>query len=300
MFYRYLAKQISDSYDKSFAYPWKDGTSIVGTTGSELLTGSGKGVSIFGGAGNDTITAYGLNMKVLGEDGNDYILVSSLASSAEIDGGAGNDSIKNTARNVSIDAGSGDNYILNQYGFGYLSATQEYDSILPDNATISTGAGNDTIYNYGSKVSIDSGAGNDYIYTNGNAVTICAGGGNDTILGFDETSTLQIMVGSYSSTKSGSDIVVTFGTGKITLVGAGSLEKLNIAGSEKVTTPSTLLTVTNSTTSPLTIDAAVKNVNASKRTTAIKITGNALANSIVGGSKNDSIYGNAGKLASSC
>ena len=253
-----------------------------------------------------------------------------------LNAGAGNDSVHNFGgQSVKISASDGNNYIYNDYTTKYNSATQTYETILPDNATISAGAGNDTIYNYGSQVSIDSGAGNDSIRNSGGQsvkiissdgdnyiyndyttkynsatqkydsilpekVTIVTGVGNDSILGFNETSTLEIASGSYSSTKSGSDIVVTFGTGKITLVGAGSLEKLNIAGSEKVTTPSTLLTVTNSTTSPLTIDAAVKNVNASKRTTAIKITGNALANSIVGGSKNDSIYGNAGKLASSC
>ena len=96
MFYRYLAKQISDSYDKSFAYPWKDGTSIVSTTGSELLTGSGKGVSIFGGAGNDSVHNFG-------------------------------------GQSVKISASDGNNYIYNDSTTKYNSTTQEYETIMPDN-----------------------------------------------------------------------------------------------------------------------------------------------------------------------
>ena len=59
-------------------------------------------------------------------------------------------------------------------------------------------------------------------------------------------------------------------------------------------TDSMAITLTNSTKSPVTLDAAVKTVDASKRTSAVKITGNASANSIVGGTKNDTLYGDAG------
>ena len=74
IFLRYLAKQISDSYDGSKSYAWKDGSSIVGTDAAELLTGNAKKQTIRAGAGNDTITAYGENMKIFGDDGDDYIL----------------------------------------------------------------------------------------------------------------------------------------------------------------------------------------------------------------------------------
>lgn len=73
------------------------------------------------------------------------------------------------------------------------------------------------------------------------------GDGNDSIVGFNTTSTLQIDggKGAYSTVKSesGADIIVTVGTGKITLVGAANLSKVNIDGIQK----EAALMVTNKT-----------------------------------------------------
>ena len=88
------------------------------------------------------------------------------------------------------------------------------------------------------------------------------------------------------------DIIVTVGEGNIFLIGAASLSSVNINGTKS---NSTTLTVTDKTKSPVTVDSAVKTINASKRTTAVKITGNDLANKITGGSGKDSIYGGNGK-----
>lgn len=44
----------------------------------------------------------------------------------------------------------------------------------------------------------------------------------------------------------------------------------------------------------MTVDATTKIIDASSRTKAVKIKGNGLANTIIGGSKNDSLYGRAG------
>ena len=52
--------------------------------------------------------------------------------------------------------------------------------------------------------------------------------------------------------------------------------------------------MTDSTSSPVTISSAVETVDAASRTKAIRINGNALANSIVGGSGKDTLYGGAG------
>ena len=83
-------------------------------------------------------------------------------------------------------------------------------------ATIEAGGGNDTIYG-GARPNL-------YIYT--------AGDGNDLIYGFNTTSTLKIGGGTYSTTKSGSNIIVSVGTGKITLNGAASLSAVNISGTK--------------------------------------------------------------------
>lgn len=145
-----------------------------------------------------------------------------------------------------------------------------------DAVTISAGGGNDTIYGSDTKANI-------YSYA--------AGDGNDLIYNFGAADTLSITSGSYSKSKSGKNLVVTVGTGKITLKDAASLSKVNIIGTKVV---STLMTVTNSTSSPVTIDSAVKTVDASARTKAVKITGNSQNNLILGGKAADTLGGGAG------
>ena len=113
-----------------------------------------------------------------------------------------------------------------------------------------------------------------------------AGDGKDVVRGFGANSTLSIGGGKYSTTKSGKNLIVTVGDGKISLIGAASLSSVNITGD--------YLTVKNSTKSPVTVDSAVKVIDASARTKAVKITGNAKANTILGGKGNDSLYGGKG------
>jgi len=73
------------------------------------------------------------------------------------------------------------------------------------------------------------------------------------------------------------------------------LDKINIYA---------IKTVTNSTKSPVTVNSAVKIIDATSRTKAVKITGNSLANiiksgsgndTLTGGKGNDSLWGNEGK-----
>ena len=241
-------------------------TFISGTSSDYSIKNYGSKVTISSGKGNDTIS----NVRYY----------SYSASSVSISTGAGNDSVYNSGDSATINTGAGNDYVFKHVG--------HY-------TTINTGAGNDSILNYSYYATIDTGAGNDLIslnaYSEDNVIEYKSGDGNDKIIGFNEDDTLSISGGSYSKETIDNDIILTVGDGKITLEGATSLSAVYIAGSEKVTTPATLLTVTDSTKSPLTLDAAVKNVNASSRTTAIKITGNALANSITGGSGADTIFG---------
>ena len=140
-------------------------------------------------------------------------------------------------------------------------------------------------------MTINGGKGGDKIslYGNGREALLLYknGDGNDSIEGFNETSTLSISGATFSTTTSSNDIIVTVGDDEILLVGAADLSTVNIVG-EKI------LSVTDKTKSPLVADADVKFINAAKRTTAVKITGNALNNSIVGGSGKDYLVGAAG------
>ncbi len=70
---------------------------------------------------------------------------------------------------------------------------------------------------------------------------------------------------------------------------SGTTDSISSGGSSD-----TLMTVTDSTDTPVTVGSAVKIIDASSRTTAVQITGNSLANTIQGGSKADTINGGSG------
>ena len=251
--------------------------------------------TINAGAGDDTIEWSGANILLYAGKGNDSVHIvgvgwsDPVAGYLTVDGGAGNDSLS-----IGTNFGGISDYYSSIHG----GTGNDLIRIYGNYVTILGGAGNDSISNIGDTVTINAGAGNDYIDNDGNEVIIDAGkendivslssysyyskntliqytsgDGNDTIFNFNSDDTLQIGggTGSYFSKTSGNDVIVTVGEGKITLVGAASLSKVNIDGVWK---DPAFLTVTNSTKSPVTVDSVVKTVDASKRTSAIKITGN--------------------------
>ena len=126
-----------------------------------------------------------------------------------------NDTLANSGEGVTIDAGDGDDYIAN----------------MADNVSIAGGEGDDTIYNHADEITIDGGAGDDSISNNSENVIFIHSGGDDTIEGFNETSVLQID-GSYSTQKSGDNVIVTVGEDKIVLTDAANLESVQIIDSE--------------------------------------------------------------------
>ena len=156
-------------------------------------------------------------------------------------GNAGNDSIYNNGSFVTISGDDGNDFIRNRYK--KITAT-----VYGNNVSMSGGNGNDSICNGGiwdsfigayitggSDVTINGGEGDDTIYHSyGENLLIeyNSGDGNDIIYGFKADSTLSIGGGSYSTEKSGSDIIVTVGNGKISLIGAASLDKVNIKGTK--------------------------------------------------------------------
>ena len=295
----------------------RDSFSVKGGAGNDSIDNFGDNSSLDSGAGSDRITNGGSNVTIDGGADNDRITNS--GSQVTIDSGAGSDRITNGGSQVTIDSGAGSDRITNGGSQVSIDSGDGADTINNSGTkvTIIGGSGNDSIFNTAASISVDAGASNDKIITNGAKVTLMggagsdlislgsdaknnlivynAGDGSDSIEGFKVNSTLSIGdgTGTYSTVKSGMDIIVTVDKSKVTLSGATLLSRINIAG-KKSSPASTLQTVTNSTASPLQIGASIKSVNASKRTTAIKITGNALANSISGGSKADSIYGGAG------
>ena len=236
MFYRYLAKQVSDSYDSLKSYAWKDGSSIVGTSAAEFLTGNGKNQTISAGKENDTITVYGEKIKVFGEDGNDYILVSSLASGASINSGSGNDTVENHGNKISISSGVGNDTIKN-YGFNVTidgGTNDDYIKSTGNNVKIMGGNGNDTLlvektsnYNwdkavwedtYHNKATIDGGAGNEFIKNENSNASINAGNDNDTVENHGDNVTIDGGTNNDYIKSYGDNVKVIGGDGNDTLL----------------------------------------------------------------------------------
>ena len=249
--------------------------SISGGDGNDSINNWGDHSTIFGGSGNDTVKNVSSSTKIDGGDDDDYI--DNICKNVTIDGGAGNDSITNRAEgglfgtNVSVNGGDGNDYIRNYW---------------TDNVTIEGGTGNDSIYNnwnFNKNAPYDDGGSNVlFLYH--------AGDGNDYIQGFKDNSTLSISGGVYfTSQKSGNDVIVSVGNGKITLQGVATLSTVNI-----IETPSnisnsksnTIITTTNANDTITNTGTKVR-INAMGGNDSISNSGSNV--SIEGGAGNDSI-----------
>ena len=295
------------------------GSSVTINTGdgNDTVYNSGDSVTIDTGAGNDTVYNSGDSVTIDGGAGKDYIYISG-GSDISVNGGSGNDTIKNIKSYVTIDGGEDKDYIYNEINasltvidggkgndtvqnyadYVTISGGDENDLINNrggENVSINGGAGNDSIRNTGSDITISGGAGDDTIkivYGDNILINYTKGDGNDRIYGFGYLSTLKIGDGkknTYTTVKSGSDVIVKVGDGKITLKGAAYLDELNIEG-----TDSAYLTLKNGSSAKQTIGASIKTADASKCTQAFRLTGNKLANTILGGSQNDTFFGGNG------
>ena len=239
-------------------YNDKSNTLISGTSGNDSINNwYGSNVTIDGGEGADTIHNYYISdVSIIGGTGNDYIN-NEYGSNVTINSGAGDDFIYNNNASVTIDGGTGNDDINTQNGNVSINGGAGNEYLYISNgvteSTVIGGAGADTIVTWGAAyITIEGGTGNDSILNgNGDNTTIQfldtgevinggdyilfkynLGDGNDIINGFNETSTLSISGSSYSTTKSGKNIIVTVGTGKISLIGAASLSAVNIVGDE--------------------------------------------------------------------
>ena len=237
---------------------------ITGTEGADNITNRQVGATINALGGNDNINSYGANSIVDAGAGNDYVY-NNNSSNVSVSGGDGDDTLEtNFSSNVTVDGGAGDDYLVNgdDHGSGgdsilflggagndFLanyegSASSLYggddnDTLYNDSGFVimDGGDGNDSIsHNYAANVTITAGKGDDTIkfntYANNNLIKYTDGDGNDTIEGFHNSDTLQIGGGSgiYYTQVSGSDILVSVGSGSILLKGVATLSKGNIAG----------------------------------------------------------------------
>lgn len=161
---------------------------------------------------------------------------------------------------------------------------------------------------------IDGGSGNDTLTGGAGADVFLyeSGEGNDVITDYTAgQDSISIDGGAVSAaTANGSNVVLTIGRNSLTLKNAanknitisdnqGEFTTL-VSGSSSSDTSSsggsssTVLTITNSTKSPVTMSSSYITANAKSRSTAVSITGNSKANSIVGGKGADTLNGGSG------
>ena len=174
---------------------------VIGSAGSDTLTGSGVANTVTAGAGNDSVAAGGGADSVDAGAGND--LVQGGAGADSMDGGDNFDTLdySDSGAPVSVDLGAGTATGGTGTGDVFINFEGAIGSSGDDTLTgdgvgnsLGGGAGNDTLDGGGGNDTLDGGdgndifvgdAGNDTIGGGGDADTITIGGGtgNDTIIG---------------------------------------------------------------------------------------------------------------------
>ncbi|MBE8949105.1 MAG: hypothetical protein SR3Q1_00670 [Quinella sp. 3Q1] len=200
-----------------------------------------------------------------------------------INGGTGRDTIYGGAGNDSVFSGVGYHY---WWGYSYYG-----------NDILDGGAGNDTLLGFRGNDTLIGGEGNDILTGGYGEDTFVYTAGKDTIKDYSESDKISIGGAISKTTTKGSNVIFTIGEGSLTIKKAvgKTLNIIDANGSEYSTAiGSTSMTLTNAAASPVTVDSAIQVIDASKRTIAIQITGNAKANTINGGKSSDTLIGSDG------
>ncbi len=278
MFLKYLAKQ------SALHYPSAGKSSLVSALRNKTVNASSS-VSVKGSVLTATKN-FSKNMLDLA----DYSSVKSVNASAVTKGIM----ILGNQNANSISAGKGDDTIFANTG----------------KDTIFGGAGNDIIYGDAGNDSLFGDAGNDSFYGGLGNDTLTGGDGSDVFIfgtnsGIDTITDytpgedkIRLIGGSLTSaTVSGSDVTLYFGKSTWARVKNGKNKNITVIDKDGNSTTEKYsydVTITDSDNSPVTVAASVKVIKASSRTKAVKITGNLLDNSILGGKGNDTLNGVAG------
>ncbi|WP_049973979.1 hypothetical protein, partial [Azospirillum sp. B4] len=285
------------------------GTAAFTGTGNELnnvITGGTGNDSLAGGAGDDTLNGGGGNDTLLGGVGNDVYLVDSATDVVTEAAGAGTDEVRTMLSSYTLGANV---ETLTYTGTGAFTGT---GNALAN--TISGGSGNDVLDGGAGADTLIGGAGNDtYVVDNtGDVVTEAAGAGTDEVrtglssytLGANVETLTYTGTGAFAGTGNALANTITGGSGNDVLDGGAGADTLDGGagndtyivddGGDVVTEAADAGTdEVRTTLSSYTLGADVETLTYTG-SGAFTGAGNALANTITGGSGNDLLDGGAG------
>ena len=242
---------------------------LNGGLGNDVLNGGGGNDTLNGGAGNDILNG-GLGADVMvGGVGNDTYIVDNNGDVVTEGLNGGTDAVQTTLHNYTLT-----NNVESLVFTGTGAFTGRGNAIAN---TITGGSGNDFLYGMGGNDTLNGGAGNDVLDGGEGADNLQGGTGNDKMTGgagndrLDGGEGADVMVGGL-----GNDTYIVDNNGDVVTEGLNG-------GTDAVQTTLHNYTLTNNVESLVFTG-----------TGAFTGRGNAIANTITGGSGNDFLYGMGG------
>ncbi|MCA0404937.1 MAG: hypothetical protein LCH39_02135 [Proteobacteria bacterium] len=286
--------------------------SLVGTSGNNTFIGSAGADTIIGNGGIDTVdysgSSAGVNINLLtGQGQGGQAEGDNLSDITNVIGSAtGNNTLIGTANANLLQGGAGNDVITGNGGADTLLA----------------GAGNDTVTYAGGEATVEGGTGNDtLVMLTGANVNLNAAdqtsGDATAVSGFENIDAAAVTTGMTVTGQTG-DNRITTGSGNDVIDGGGGLDVINAGGGNDSvayhgseasldggTGTNTLvlreqvsidLSAADQTLNDTTATTRFTNVDATTLTAAqpVTITGNTLANVILGGAGDTTIDGNGG------
>ena len=316
---------ISGNAKANFISAGKNNDSILGGNGNDSIAGNAGNDKLYGQNGNDTLRGGSGNDTLTGGAGKDLFfysagndVITDYAAGDKISIGAAITDTTVSGNNVVFSVGSGSLTIKDGKGkklalidsagksstatitdvMTVTNSTKSPVTAKPYTKTIDASSRTKAVKIVGNALAntISGGAGNDMLTGGAGKDLFFYSAGNDVITDYAAGDKISIGAAITDTTVSGNNVVFSVGSGSLTIKdGKGKkLALIDSTGKSSTATITDVMTVSNSTKSPVTVKPYTKTIDASKRTKAVKITGNALANSIVGGTKADSLVGLAG------
>ena len=250
------------------------------TSGNDVIVTVGKGnITLQGAASLESVNIDGTKKPIILTLTNDDSAKITLAADVEI--------ADATARTATI------RLVGNALNNTILGGTKN-DSLYGDDGADSLigNAGNDKLYGQNGDDTLWGGAGNDTLKGGDGADIFIYSAGNDVIADYAVGDKISINAAISKTSIKGADATFTIGKDTLTVKdGKGKeLVFIDANGTEQTIIGGAYL-ATDSSSANSTLAAWREVADASARTSAIKLTGNELSNTILGGSGKDSLYG---------